>query len=91
MDERWGDSERNGGSKSGKSMEKEIWKDWRKGDERWPYGCSFDPSLSVAPFNVLTETTWGTPREVECLFISARGRGITRLWRAVSLLASTLG
>lgn len=72
-------------------MEEEIWKDWGREDERWLCGCSFDPSLSDAPFNVLTETTWGTPREVVCLFISARGRGITRLWRAVSLVASTLG
>lgn len=71
-------------------MEEEIWKDWRE-DERWPSDCSFDPSLSDALFNVLTETTWGTPREVVCLFISAQGRGITRLWRAVSLIASTLG
>lgn len=36
---------------------------------------SFDPSLSDAPFSVLTETTWGTPGEAMCLFISARGEG----------------
>lgn len=39
-------------------------------------GLSFDPSLSDAPFNVLTETTWGTPREAVCLFISALGGGV---------------
>lgn len=55
------------------------------------YGRSFDPSPSDAPFNVLTETTWGTPWEVVCWFISVRGRGFTRLWRVVSLAASTLG
>lgn len=89
MDERWGDLEWNGGSKT-ERMEEKIWTDWGREDERWPRGRSFDPSLSDAPFNVLTETTWGTPREVVCLFIRARGRGIARLWRAVSLAASTL-
>lgn len=44
-------------------------------DERWLDALSFDPSLTDTPFNVLTETTWGTPREAACLFISARGEG----------------
>lgn len=44
-------------------------------DERWVDALSFDPSLSDAPFNVLTETTWGTPMEAVCLLISTRGEG----------------
>lgn len=55
--------------------EEDSWEDWGREDERWLDGLSFDPSLSDAPFNVLTETTWGTPREAVCLFISARGEG----------------
>lgn len=38
------------------------WEDGRE-DEQWLDGLSFDPSLSDAPFSVLTETTWGTPGE----------------------------
>lgn len=54
--------------------------DGRREDEQWGDSLSFDPSLSDAPFNVLTETTWGTPGEAVYLFISAwRGRGITPL------------
>lgn len=41
----------------------DSWEDGGREDERWLTGLSFDPSLSDAPFNVLTETTWGTPRE----------------------------
>lgn len=48
-------------------------------DEQWRDSLSFDPSLSDAPFSVLTETTWGTPMEAVSLFISARGRGFTPL------------
>lgn len=57
---------------------------WRRGywgghggreDERWVDGLSFYPSLSDAPFRVVTETTWGTLREAVCLFISAQGEG----------------
>lgn len=68
---------RNGGSKSGGEWRRLA---GRTGEEKSGHdGLSFDPSLSDAPFNVLTETTWGTLREVVCLFIRARGRGITRL------------
>lgn len=56
------------------------WEYGGREDEQWGDSLSFDPSLSDAPFNVLTETTWGTPGEAVCLFISARrGRGITPL------------
>lgn len=56
------------------------WEDGGREDEQWVDSLSFDPSLSDAPFNVLTETTWGTSGEAVCLFISARrGRGITSL------------
>lgn len=51
------------------------WEDAGREDERWVDGLSFDPSLSDAPFNVLTETTWGTSGEAVCLFISAGGEG----------------
>ena len=71
-----------------KLNEKKWIKGWRRGrlgggggarggeDEQWADGLSFYPSLSDAPFNVLTETTWGTPREAVCLFISVRWGGV---------------
>lgn len=72
--------------------EEDSWEDWGREDERWLDGLSFDPSLSDAPFNVLTETTWGTPREAVCLFISARGGGVSLIYRRLSASQpSTLG
>ncbi len=48
------------------SRKEDGWEDAVREDERWVDGLSFDPSLSDAPFNVLTETTWGTPGEAVC-------------------------
>lgn len=53
----------------------ESWEDRGREDEKWQDCPAFDPSLSDAPFSVSTETTWGTPGEAVCLFISAQGEG----------------
>lgn len=70
----------------------ESWWDGGGEDERWVDSVSFDPSLSDAPFNLLTETTWGTQGEAVCLFISARGGGVSPGYRWLSASRpSTLG
>lgn len=70
----------------------DSWEDAGREDERWVDSLSFDPSLSDAPFNVLSETTWGTLGEAVCLFISTSVGGVSPSYRWLSATQpSTLG
>lgn len=62
-----------------------------RGDERWADGLSFDPSLSDAPFNLLTETTWGGWGRLRVCLL-APGGGVSLAYvRLSAAQPSTLG